>query len=387
MPIITSLLQNDLYKFTMGQVAFHRFPDKFVAYRFKCRNKGVNLVLYMKEIEEEIQEYCKLRLTVEECEYLYGTGLFKHDYLNFLGSLQTDPGSVYISHTTDELIIEVSGLWPNVILFEVPILAIVNEVYFRHQNPMGKNPIAIGMDTLDDKIHHICENTGPDFKLAEFGTRRRYSAAWQSQVVQMLGAGMSQRFAGTSNVRLAMDHKCPVVGTMAHEYLQVFQALGRLKDCQKQALQTWADEYRGKLGIALTDTLGLDVFLRDFDLYFAKLYDGVRHDSGDPFIWMGKILKHYEGLGIDPTTKTAVFSDGLDPKLAIALYQAFQGKMKLMFALGTNLSNDVGFDPLNIVMKMVYCDNQPVCKLSDSPGKEMCPDDDYVKYVKNLFMI
>jgi nicotinate phosphoribosyltransferase len=202
-----------------------------------------------------------------------------------------------------------------------------------------------------------------------------------------LKAELGPQLAGTSNVWLAKRLGLVPIGSMAHEYLQAFQSLGpRLRDSQTAALEAWAREYRGDLGIALSDVYGLDAFLRDFDMYFCKLFDGARHDSGDPFTWGDRVLAHYEKNRVDPRTKTLVFSDSLDIPRVMELYRHFAGRCALSFGVGTNLTNDVGPSPLNIVIKMTRCNGQPVAKLSDSPGKAMgFEDPDYVAYLRKVF--
>jgi nicotinate phosphoribosyltransferase len=183
-----------------------------------------------------------------------------------------------------------------------------------------------------------------------------------------------------------MDHGLTPLGTMAHEYLQACQAVGpRLRDSQVFAFNMWAREYRGDLGIALSDVCGMDAFLRDFDLFFCKLFDGVRHDSGDPFEWGEKLIAHYEKMRIDPRTKTMVFSDSLNIPLAMRLYEYFRGRVRTSFGIGTNLTNDLGYDPLQIVIKMTRCNGQPVAKISDEPTKAMDYDPSYVAYLREVF--
>jgi nicotinate phosphoribosyltransferase len=199
---------------------------------------------------------------------------------------------------------------------------------------------------------------------------------------------LPQFFRGTSNVLLARDLGLVPMGTMGHEYLQTFQATGvRLRDFQRAALEEWVQEYRGDLGVALTDTVGMDAFLRDFDLYFAKLFDGLRHDSGDPIAWGEKALAHYAALRIDASTKRFVFSDSLDVPKALALYRHFGDRVQMGFGIGTNLTNDVGQEPLNIVMKLTEVNGQPVAKLSDSPGKTLATDETFLAYLRQVFEV
>jgi nicotinate phosphoribosyltransferase len=283
--------------------------------------------------------------------------------------------------------ITIKGSWLHTILYEIPILAIVNEVYFRNTQPTPN--LEEGRARLRTKL--ALARSAPaslGFTFTDFGTRRRFSYAWHDEVIATCKAEMGGQFVGTSNVHLAMKHGLTAIGTMAHEYLQACQALGpRLRDSQKFGFQTWADEYRGDLGIALSDVAGMKAFIRDFDLYFCKLFDGARHDSGDPFAWGDTLIQHYNDMRIDPRTKTLVFSDGLSMEKAIDLANYFAGRAKLGFGIGTNLTNDLGYEPLQIVIKMVRCDGQPVAKVSDTPGKTMCDDVGYLTYLKQVFEI
>jgi nicotinate phosphoribosyltransferase len=267
------------------------------------------------------------------------------------------------------------------------VLAIVNEVYFRNvcREPAWEE----GRKRLQSKMRLVLDDPAlADFRIAEYGTRRRFSRQWHEEVVVTMKAQMGTHFAGTSNVLLAMKHEVTPLGTMAHEYLQACQALGpRLRDSQVYALEVWAKEYRGDLGIALSDVYGMDAFLRDFDMYFCKLFDGARHDSGDPFVWGERLLAHYAANRTDPRTKTLVFSDGLTVPRAIELAKRFAGRCKVSFGIGTNLTNDLGHEPLQIVMKMVRCNGQPVAKVTDAPEKTMCDDKAYLAYLRQVFQL
>ena len=387
--IITSLLDTDLYKFTMMQVVLHQFPGAEVEYRFKCRNQGVDLTPYAAEIEDEIRGLCSLRFTQRELEYLRSWRFLKSDFVDLLGLFRLNERFIRVSKLqsgTGEIDITIRGPWLHTILFEVPVLAIVSEVYFRHTQP--EPDLEEGRRRLAAKIEQVNAVEDPEFRIADYGTRRRFSRAWQDEVVRTLKSGVGPKFVGTSNVRFAMDHGLTPLGTMAHEYLQACQAVGpRLRDSQVFAFNMWAREYRGDLGIALSDVFGMDAFLRDFDLFFCKLFDGVRHDSGDPFQWGEKLLAHYHKMRIDPHTKTMVFSDQLNVPLAIRLFEYFRGRAHTAFGVGTNLTNDLGYKPLQIVIKMTRCNGQPVAKISDEPGKMMDYDPSYVAYLREVFQI
>ncbi|MEO7066605.1 MAG: nicotinate phosphoribosyltransferase [Rhodanobacter sp.] len=388
--IIDSLLDTDLYKFSMMQVVLHQYPAAQAEYRFKCRTPDINLAPYVDEIRAELRALCQLRFSVGELDYLRGWRYIKSDFVDFLGLFQLN--EKYVSVTASaavagEIEIHICGPWLHTILFEVPLLAIVNEVYFRHTSA-GLN-LDEGRRRLQAKIALLRDDVDvADCRIADYGTRRRYSKQWQEEVVTTLRNGLGEQLAGTSNVWLARKLGITPLGTLAHEYLQAHQALGpRLRDSQVAALEAWAKEYRGDLGIALSDVYGLDAFLRDFDMYFCKLFDGARHDSGDPFTWGERLLAHYAANRVDPRSKILVFSDGLDIPTVLQLYRHFRGRCQLAFGVGTNLTNDVGPVPLQIVIKMVRCNGQPVAKLSDSPGKNMCDDKAYVAYLRQVFQI
>jgi nicotinate phosphoribosyltransferase len=347
-------------------------------------------VPYVDEIRAELKALCQLRFTPDELDYLRTWRFIKSDFVDFLALFQLNEKYVAISPSVaanGEIDIRIRGPWLHTILFEVPLLAIVNEVYFRHAG--AGLDFAEGRRRLLAKIALLRDT--PDYggcRIADYGTRRRYSRVWQEEVVTTLRDGLGAQLAGTSNVWLARKLNLTPLGTLAHEYLQAHQALGpRLRDSQVAALEAWAKEYRGDLGIALSDVYGLNAFLRDFDMYFCKLFDGTRHDSGDPFEWGEKVLAHYCANRVDPLNKVLVFSDGLDIPKVMQLYAHFRGRCQIAFGVGTNLTNDVGPTPLNIVIKMIRCNGQPVAKLSDSPGKNMCEDEAYVAYLRQVFEI
>ena len=386
--IINSLLDTDLYKFTMMQVVLHHFPGAQVEYRFKCRNPGINLAQCAEAIEAEIAGLCTLRFREQELDYLRSMRFIKSDFVDFLGLFQMNAKYVSVLPRGDgTLDISVKGPWLYTILFEIPVLAIVNEVYFRHTQRLPN--YVEGRRRLDEKLALVSSNPAlSEMRIADYGTRRRFSKIWQEEVLLALRDRLGANFAGTSNVYYAHKLGLTPLGTMAHEYLQACQALGpRLRDSQTFGFEKWAAEYRGDLGIALSDVYGINAFLRDYDMYFCKLFDGARHDSGEPFEWGERLIEHYKKHRVDPRTKTFVFSDGLNVPLAIRLYERFKGRCITAFGIGTNLTNDLGYEPLNIVMKMLRCNGQPVAKLSDTPSKNMCEDEKYLAYLRQVFEI
>ena len=401
--IITSLLDTDLYKFTMMQVVLHQFPGAQVEYKFKCRNPDIdvrtgqasrNLAVYASEIRDEIRSLCSLHFQDAELAYLQSLRFIKSDFVDFLGLFKLNEKYITVTPLpSGEIDITIRGPWLHTILFEIPVLAIVNEVYFRNTQKLPD--LLEGRKRLDVKVGQLQADGLSDLKIADYGTRRRFSMAWHEEVLRVLTARLgsnpahsSGQFAGTSNVLFAMKLGLTPLGTMAHEYLQACQALGpRLRDSQIYAFESWAKEYRGDLGIALSDVYGMSAFLRDFDLYFCKLFDGARHDSGDPFQWGERMLDHYISKRVDPRTKTLIFSDALTVPRTIELYQQFRGRCQLAFGIGTNLTNDLGYVPLQIVIKMTRCNGQPVTKLSDTPSKDMCDDPKYLAYLRQVFDI
>jgi nicotinate phosphoribosyltransferase len=385
--IIRSLLDTDLYKFTMMQVVLHHFPGAQVEYQFKCRTEGVNLAPYLEEIGREVAALCQLRLREDELAYLRGLRFMKSDFVDFLALFHFNEKYIRVVRgaAPGEIEITIHGPWLHTILYEIPVLAIVSEVYFRRTQPQAD--LDEGRRRLQAKIALVRKvEPALEFKISDFGTRRRFSLAWHEEIIATLKREVPQYFAGTSNVWLAMKHGVTPLGTLAHEYMQACQALGpRLRDAQVFAFDKWAQEYRGDLGIALSDTYGMDAFLRDFDMYFCKLFDGARHDSGDPFEWGEKMIAHYRKNRVDPRTKTLIFSDQLSVPLAIEIARRFHGRARTSFGIGTNLTNDVGCEPLNIVIKMTECNGQPVAKVSDAPGKIVSTDARYLAYLRQVF--
>ena len=398
-PIITSLLDNDLYKFTMLQAMLHQFPQTHGVYRFRCRNNEDTLYPLADikdDLEQQLDSLCELRFLEDELEYLRGLRFMRSDFVDYLELFKLKRRFITVS--TDEkgrLFIDIEGPMIQAMFFEVFVLSIVNELYFSALS--NASVIEEGQRRLDEKVELLhqyavkqekYDNNTPPFIVADFGTRRRFSKVWQAHVVETLHNAEPKIVSGTSNVYLAKKLGMTPIGTMAHEFMQAFQALDvRLRDSQKAALEAWVHEYRGDLGIALTDVVGMDAFLRDFDLYFAKLFDGLRHDSGAPYVWGDKAIAHYKKLKIDPRTKILTFSDGLDLNKAWNLHQYFKGQIRTSFGIGTNLTNDMGITPINIVLKLVECNGQPVAKLSDSPGKTMINNDTYLAYLRQVFEV
>jgi len=388
--IIKSLLETDMYKFSMGQVIFHQFSDYKTTWTFKCRNKDVFFTPEMvQEIKNQIKLYCALRFTEQELQYLDNILWIKGSYIDYLRLWKPRFEDFEITTNAEcGLAIEAKGTWLNTSMYEIPTLAIVNEVYFRMAYDYD-HLIKVFNEKLEEKVGWLEIHKGKYHlsSFSEFGLRRRLSAEAQEMAVKRLATAKycSSTFVGTSNVYLAMKNNLIPTGTQAHEYIMcVGQGNHKHNPAYSNwyAMESWVKEYGILNGTALTDTITTDCFLRDFNLTYATLFSGVRHDSGDPYKWGEKIIKHYKDLGIDPQTKTLLFSDSLNFKKADELFRHFRGKAKVAFGIGTYISNDTDVDPLNIVMKVTKCNGQDVAKLSDVEGKGMCKNPEYVEYLQ-----
>ena len=387
-PIIHSLLETDMYKFSMGQAIYHQMSDYKTTWTFKCRNSDVHFTQEMvEEIRKHIRAYCDLRFTEDELDYLNQIQWIKGSYVDFLRIWQpryedfeiTDQGPCGLS-------IETKGTWLNTSLYEIPTLAIVNEVYFRmaYDYDVLRESFT---ERLQEKVNKLSDGTYAIGPFSEFGIRRRLSGEAQTLAIEALQKAdySDSSFVGTSNVYLAKKYGLAPIGTMAHEWIMcVGQGNHKHNPAYSNwyALDAWVKEYGILNGTALTDAITTDCFLKDFQLTYATLFSGVRHDSGDPIEWGEKMIRHYEGLGIDPKTKTLLFSDNLDFAKAHRLYDHFRDRTKVAFGIGTYLANDTAVPPLNIVMKTTACNGMDVAKISDTPGKGMCKNPNYVDYLQ-----
>lgn len=397
--IIQSLLDQDLYKFTIWQAMFHHVSSNFARYEFMCRNTpAIPLARLVDEVNAQLDHLCTLRFTKEELDYLATRSYMKRDFLDFLRLFQFNREFIRTEVEGDTLKIIAEGPQVHVMGFEIFVLSLINELHARAHSPeVQAQALSNARRILKEKIEAMRQaldgvNTRFPFEMFEFGTRRRLSREWQEEVIETLLADpqASQWLRGTSNVLLAKKYNLVPIGTMAHEWLQTFQAVPgtQLKYSQQQALEVWVKEYRGELGIALTDVIGMDAFLKDFDLYFAKLYDGMRHDSGPAVQWGEKAIAHYERLKIEPSTKRLVFSDGLKfAPSTVKLHIHFADTIRTGMGIGTDLTNDTGgvIPALNVVMKLTTCNGQPTAKISDSPGKTMCKDPVFLNYLRQVF--
>jgi nicotinate phosphoribosyltransferase len=384
--IIANLLDVDFYKFTMSQAYYHQYPGAVGTYRFKCRTPDIDFTPIIPRILDEMRDIEALTIRREHTDYLRNTGLFKEDYLDWLSTMKLLRKDWQLDSIDGTMHIIVRGPLHRVTFWETMVLAIVNECYFDFKGACNYDG---AMEWLSKKMCEAIE-AKPKLNFFDFGTRRRRSWAWQGDVLHKLNCRKDDfdcGFRGTSNVSFARTLDLPVVGTMAHEWICCAQGFVHPRDSQRHALQLWHKEYGGALGIALSDTLGLDAFLRDFDKPLAATYDGVRQDSGDPFGAGRKIINHYHKLGIWPIRKKLIFSDGLNFDTISALSKEFAEQINVSFGIGTNLMNDGFGEPLQIVMKLTDVNGRPVAKLSDTPGKEMCEDGAYVAYLRKAFEI
>jgi nicotinate phosphoribosyltransferase len=394
-PLIVSPADTDAYKFSMGQYALHRAPTAMVEYKFVNRSP-VDLRPLKNEIREQIDALAGLRFAPAEIAHIGRHPWFTEDFLLFLGLYRFDPASVEITERDGALDIRVYGPWVHRIFFEIHVLAIVTELHFRKTVPESDRAAAYkaGLEKLRGELGLVKAFTAKHggkkpFRLIEMGTRRRVSREYQSQVLDLLINEVPDQLFGTSNVRFSLDKGIRDVGTMAHEFLQVHQQIGaRLENSQKAALEGWVQEFRGHLGYALTDVITHDAFLRDFDLFYAKLFDGVRHDSGDPFVFAEKTIGKFQSYGIDPASKVAVFSDSLNLRKALLLCEAYEGKLKTSYGIGTTLTASIpGYKALNVVMKPLNVNGRPVAKVSDAPGKSICDDKEFLGYLRTVFNV
>ncbi|HDC4404603.1 TPA: nicotinate phosphoribosyltransferase [Enterobacter cloacae] len=385
-PVLHTLLDTDAYKLHMQQAVFHHYYDVDVAAEFRCRGDDL-LGIYADSIREQVDAMQHLTLQDDEYQWLSGLPFFKADYLNWLRDFRYKPEQVTVTNDNGKLDIRLEGPWREVIMWEVPLLAVISELAHRYRSP--ETGVTQALAALENKLAGFATLTdGLDmsrFRLMDFGTRRRFSRDVQQAIVQRLQ--QESWFVGTSNYDLARRLNLTPMGTQAHEWFQAHQQISPdLANSQRAALAAWLDEYPNQLGIALTDCITMDAFLRDFGPEFAERYQGLRHDSGDPVEWGEKAIAHYEKLGIDLMSKVLVFSDNLDLAKAVELYRHFSTRVNLSFGIGTRLTCDIPqVKPLNIVIKLVECNGKPVAKLSDSPGKTICHDKAFVRALRKAF--
>ena len=369
--VLTSLLDNDFYKFTMQCGVVQLFPKTKARYTFINRGKHEFPEGVDKALRAAVDAMADLKLTKDEKAFLVKNCPYLSPlYLDFLEGYRYDPSEVHITQEGNDLKVTVEGHWYRTILWEVPLLSIISELYYQLMNATAWTDAQVIANTREKEL--LYKELGVVF--AEFGTRRRHSYHVHDIVMRTLLEGYGSTFMGSSNVHFAMKYKVKPIGTHAHEWFMFHAAEYSYKMANALSLEHWVDVYRGDLGVALSDTYTTDVFFKQFDKKFSKLFDGVRHDSGDPIVFAEKTIAHYKKMGIDPLSKYIIFSDGLNPKKVQAITEACKGKIGISFGIGTDLTNDVGLRPMNIVMKLtevLTSDDEwvPTVKLSDEPNK------------------
>jgi len=382
-------MDTDQYILSMCQAILRKQPNAMA--RFKYKDRGDDVVFNDKKLgrlNEELDAFCDLRFNRMELDWIWDLRYTEPFYLEHLRMFQPNRDHIQTYLCPDgRLCVDIYGPLSSVIWFEVPTLRMISCI---HREEHGEFPFIEGKKRLEDKIAYVKSRIHRDLlrqlRITDFGTRRAWSPTWHEQVIgRMIKEDF---FTGTSNMLYAMLYDLPCHGTMAHLWLQLFQQVGiQLKYFQQEALKTWAEVYQGDLGIALSDIVGMDAFFDDFNLFLSKLFDGARHDSGDPYEWGNRLIRHYQDLKIDPLTKFAVFSDGLSFEMIVDLFLYFHSKIKTGFGIGTSLTNDLGFPIPKIVIKMVECNDGPVAKVSDSSGKGMCEDAEFEKTIRRTFGI
>ncbi|MFL0929791.1 nicotinate phosphoribosyltransferase [Vibrio parahaemolyticus] len=400
--IIQSALDFDVYKVNMMSAVAALYPDAMVSYKFIVRSEE-DLSELLPEVKAEVLKLQDVRFTEDEIAYMKRVAPYlKPEFVEALRHFRFNPKSDVSFHNktmsdgSSQLRITINGLWKETILYETIIMSIVSEV--RSRQRWSDIPFEQFQTVLEDKVRYLKAELErrniTNFKFADMSTRRRFSFQAQRTMLEYLSKELPQCLTGTSNYHLARELDLTPIGTVAHEWFMGHQALVNVRDSQKIALQRWQKMFNGALGIALTDTIGIDAFLKDFDEELSHAYVGVRHDSGCPFTWGEKMIAHYESLGIDPMTKTLVFTDGLNFEQALDICEHFQGRVQVSFGIGTSLANDMGnyvndqgeaYQPLSIVIKMVTCNGSPVAKISDEPEKAMCEDIFFLMNLKRRF--
>jgi nicotinate phosphoribosyltransferase len=368
--VIKSFLDTDLYKLTMQQAVIQRFPDAFVRYELIIRVQREFPAGFVAELLKEIRAMATLRLDEEEKHFLNKKCYYlTKPFIDFLAGFCYDPAEVNAVQDGSAIRLTIEGYWYRTILWEVPLMALISELFFKMT---GQKPLPV--DECRERIMSkavALEKIGAHF--SDFGTRRRYSFQLQDIAVAECKANAPSVFNGTSNPFLAMKYKCKSIGTQAHEWYMAIAAMNGYMQANKIGLEEWVEVYKGDLGIALPDTFTTDVFLRDFNTKFARLFDGVRQDSGNPFDFADKIIDQYKKLRINPLTKTIVFSDSLNVAAIEKIENYCKNRILTTYGIGTNLTNDAGVKPLNMVIKLtaikIGTEWFPTVKLSDDAGK------------------
>ncbi|MFC5081024.1 Nicotinate phosphoribosyltransferase [Vibrio thalassae] len=394
--IIQSALDLDVYKINMMFAAFTHYPQTEVRYELIVRSEE-DLSDLKASIEKEINGLSVCHFSPADIAYLQVQAPYlSQDFLAYLSGFSFNPlQQVTVSENNGQLSVSIKGIWHETTLYETLVMSIISEVRSRHR--WSNIPYSQFIDTLEQKVSklkaELKQRSISNLQFSEMGSRRRYSAQVQHDVVRYFSQHAPELMSGTSNYHLAKALNLTPIGTVAHEWFMAHQALVEPAQSQQIALDLWQTTFDGKLGIALTDTIGIDAFLRDFNLERATDYVGVRHDSGNPYEWGDKMIAHYQSLNIDPMSKILIFTDGLNFTDALDICEYFEGRANISFGIGTFLANDMGdwhqngaqYQPLSIVVKMAECNGRPVAKISDEPEKAMCEDEVFLAELKKSF--
>ncbi len=382
--MIFSLLDTDFYKLTLMQLIWQQFPQASAQYTFQCRNPQIKLGFIVPLLSEHVHDFLRLTFQKEEIQYLRTLQIFTESFLQHLETFTFSSTKISLLEIDDRLALSIEGSWAESTLLEVPLLAMINQLYYEKSLPSHIDPLSEARKRLEEKVHFLHKQSAPIYFI-DFGTRRRFTHLWHMEIDQTLQKEVPSLFLGTSNLYSAWQHNLAPKGTMAHELFQAAQVLAPTQsDFQPFTLQLWKKIFPTTPAFALTDTLGVQAFLYDFSSELAQQYDGVRHDSGSPFVFFDLMLQHYEQLGIDAKQKTLLFSDHITFPLAAKITTYARKRARVAFGIGTHLTNDTGHAPLEIVIKLTKLNHQPVAKLSDSPEKEICPDQGFLEKIRGI---
>lgn len=370
-PGLRSILDNDFYKFTMQCAVVKLFPDIKASYAFINRGEHAFPEGFQEALRQAVSEMAGLQLSTAEKDYLLRECPYLSTaYVDFLAGYRYNPAEVHIQQDGSTLKVTVEGYWFRTILWEVPLLSLISELYYHLKEQERISDVVVQAKTREkiDLFNHL------GITVADFGTRRRHSYEVHQLITKTLKQFHGKSYIGTSNVHLAMMTGVKPIGTHAHEWFMFHGAYFGFKMANALGMENWAEVYQGDLGVALSDTFTTDIFFEQFNKKLTKLFDGVRHDSGDPIEFAEKAIAHYKKNGINPLYKFIIFSDGLNPDKVEHIAEATKGRIGISFGIGTNLTNDVGLTPMNIVIKLtsISTGNQPpipTIKLSDEKGK------------------
>jgi len=369
-----TLLDNDLYKFTMMQAVWRQQPDATVRYEFINRSPEMTFnAACVDAVRDNIRALAELTLTGEELAYLRGLPFMQEAFVDFLNGFRLREDQVAVEMDDGgALKLAVEGGWVDTILWEVPLLAAISEAYFECVDRDWDHDLDVYFEHTLSKARKLTREACP---FIEFGTRRRRNYATQEAVIRAFNE-TEVECVGTSNVHFAMKYGMKPVGTMAHEWIMGYAGLGGVETANREAMRAWRDVYGDQLSVALTDTYTTGLFLENIRGELARAYHALRHDSESPFAFTDKVLAFYEREGIDPRDKAIVYSDSLDPDRAVEIKRYVDGRIPISFGIGTDFTNDFeGSRALNIVIKLFAINDRPVAKISDNPEKASGPQE------------